>query len=471
MRFAPWARIPLLVAVLLLAGPALLFAHQSLRRSVPDKDARLDRVPSELRLTFNEPVDLSLTRILLVGPAGDTMSLAPLARHADSATVVWTAIRAPLGAGAYRVRWITAGSDGHPTSGDFGFEILPGAEGLAAPPDSSELNVPAALAPPPFPEPYAREDAAFDTSSPPYVGVRWLLYLSIILAVGAVAFRTLVIGPLRRRSAATPRWLAHAATRAAGVGLLAAIALAGAALLRLWAQAEAIRGAGLPLDADRLTTMVTSTSWGTGWMLQLAAAALLLLGFALARRSPAPAGWALAAVGALLVCITPGLSGHAAAAARPALAMAADALHVLGASGWIGSLAVVILAGVPAALSLQREERGSAVADLIRAFSPAALAFGALIALTGVTMAWIHLGEPTMLWASGYGRVLLVKLGVLLLLGAIAAYNWRRVKPRLGDSAGTQTLRRSAASEIALAAFVLLVTAVLVATPIEPPAP
>ncbi len=457
--------------MLLLAGPAMLLAHQSLRRSVPEKDARLDAAPRELRLTFNEPVDFGLTRIVLLGPAGDTVALGPLERHADSTTVVVAAVRGPLRAGAYRVRWITAGSDGHPTNGDFAFEILAGAEGLGPTAESSgtgEGDTSAHRAPS-VRDASGHED--FDTSSPAYVAVRWLLHLAIVLAVGVVAFRTLILGQLRRGSTSTPRWLAHATTRAAGLGLGAAIALLVAASLRLWAQAAAIRGAGLPLDSDRLTTMLTSTSWGTGWMLQLAAAALLLLGFALARRSEASPGWALAAVGALLVCVTPALSGHAAAAARPALAIAADALHVLGAGGWIGSLAVVMLAGVPAALSLQREEQGQAVADLIGAFSPAALAFGALIAFTGLAMAWIHLGDVTMLWMSDYGRVLLVKLGVLLMLGATAAYNWRRVKPRLGVTAGTQTLRRSAAAEMAFATLVLLVTAVLVATPIEPPVP
>jgi putative copper export protein len=85
--------------------------------------------------------------------------------------------------------------------------------------------------------------------------------------------------------------------------------------------------------------------------------------------------------------------------------------------------------------------------------------------------AWIHLGDLTMLWSSAYGRVLLLKLGVLAVLGATAAFNWRRVKPRLLDPEGVAILRRSAPLELALAVAVLLVTAVLVATPIEPPAP
>jgi hypothetical protein len=45
------------------------------------------------------------------------------------------------------------------------------------------------------------------------------------------------------------------------------------------------------------------------------------------------------------------------------------------------------------------------------------------------------------------------------------------VKPRLLDPEGVAILRRSAPLELALAVAVLLVTAVLVATPIEPPAP
>jgi copper transport protein len=458
--------VPLLVAVLLLGGPVLLLAHQSLRRSEPAKDAHLATAPLELRLTFNEPVDLGLTRIVLLGPAGDTAALGPLELLADSGTLVRTSIRGPLAAGAYRVHWMTAGNDGHPTGGDFGFEILEGAAGLA---------------PTRATEPGARSDSGpdvsaagvgtggFDASSPAYVGVRWLLYLSLMVVIGAVAFRLLVIGALGRAYGSMPRWLDDAGERAARLGLVAAVVLVLAALLRLWAQTAAMRAAGLPMDADRLTSMLGATAWGWGWMLQLIATAIVAAGLFRARRPGAVAAWTIAAAATLVLCVTPALAGHAAASPRPVISVTADALHVLGAGGWLGSLAVVMLAGVPAALRLEREERGRAVADLVGAFSPAALAFGALVATTGVVAAWIHLADLTMLWTSGYGRVLLLKLSGLALLGATAAHNWRRVKPRLGDSAGTGTLRRSAALEIALATVVLLVTAVLVATPIEPP--
>jgi copper transport protein len=149
--------------------------------------------------------------------------------------------------------------------------------------------------------------------------------------------------------------------------------------------------------------------------------------------------------------------------------VALDALHVLGAGAWLGTLVVVMLAGVPAAMRLEREERGGAVADLVAYFSPAALLFAGIVAATGVTAALLHLPTVSALWTSPYGQALLFKLGALVPLIGVAAFNWRRVRPRLGDTAATRTLQRSAAAEIAIAAVVLLITAVLVATPIERP--
>jgi putative copper export protein len=126
---------------------------------------------------------------------------------------------------------------------------------------------------------------------------------------------------------------------------------------------------------------------------------------------------------------------------------------------------VVLAAGVPAALALGPERRGPAVAALVNAFSPTALAFAGVTALTGLFAAWLHVGRPAALWETGYGQTLLVKLAVLSLVAGTGAYNWRRVRPALGDDTGTARVRRSAAAELAVGAVVLLVTAVLVATP------
>ena len=109
--------------------------------------------------------------------------------------------------------------------------------------------------------------------------------------------------------------------------------------------------------------------------------------------------------------------------------------------------------------------RGAVVARLVHAFHPTALAFAGLVVITGVLAGWLHVGFGSALWESTYGRTLLIKLAILSVVLGTGAYNWRRVKPALGDDIGVRRIRRSATVEIAVAVFVLVVTAVLVATP------
>jgi putative copper export protein len=48
---------------------------------------------------------------------------------------------------------------------------------------------------------------------------------------------------------------------------------------------------------------------------------------------------------------------------------------------------------------------------------------------------------------------------------ALGYWNWRRVKPRLGDEVAARELHVSARSELVVAAVVLLVTGILVSIP------
>ena len=146
------------------------------------------------------------------------------------------------------------------------------------------------------------------------------------------------------------------------------------------------------------------------------------------------------------------------------LAIVSDGLHVLGAGGWLGSLAVVLAAGIPAAFALPADERGRAVADLINAFSPTALAFAGLVAATGLFAAWLHVGGIPALWQTTYGKLLLGKLAVLSVVVGTGAYNWLRVRPSLGSTEAAARIRRSSTLEVVVGVLVLVITAVLVAT-------
>jgi copper transport protein len=454
-------------------------AHPDLKSSVPRAKSRLTELPRELRLTFTEAPELPLARVRLFGPGRVAVTLGKLSiTGEDKATVIAPISGALSAAGTYTVEWEITGEDGHPVDGMFTFTIAPDAvvaaplPTVAAPPTADSARAaagsadkaPNAAMPPPT-------AGRFDAESGAYVIVRFVLYTALLVVIGAVAFEAIVLPLLKRNPRAESAFAADAAFRAASAGWIAAWVLLGACLARFGAQLVAVNGPDTFADPERIGTLMGATRWGRIWMLQLAAAATGLYGFHLARRrsrkpSEVRMGWAIAAPAVLLLAFTPGLVSHAAATPRfGSIPIAFDGLHVIGAAGWLGSLLLVLAAGIPAALALPEDRRKQAVADLINAFSPAALAFAAILALTGLFAAWIHLGGLAPLWQTRYGKILLAKLAVVSIVTLTGAYNWRRVKPALGTAQGVVRLRRSATVEVVVAVIVVLITAMLVATP------
>jgi putative copper export protein len=244
-------------------------------------------------------------------------------------------------------------------------------------------------------------------------------------------------------------------------------------VLRLLAQSLAMNGQPKVFDLDLISAILRHTTWGVGWHIQLLGVIIAGIGFYRAIAVPATpsrsstGAWLVASMGALTLAFSAGLAGHAAAAPRfGALMLIADGLHIVGGGGWLGSLTVVLAIGVPAALALPQADRGPTVAALIHAFSPTALAFATVIAVTGLFAGWIHLGTLPALWQTPYGSMLFRKLVILSVALAAGAYNWLRVRPRLGhDDAAITNLRRSATVEIVVGVAVLFVTAILVAMP------
>jgi len=204
-----------------------------------------------------------------------------------------------------------------------------------------------------------------------------------------------------------------------------------------------------------------ASTWGRGWLAQLAAALVAIPLARLAPRRPAT-GLAMLGTGALAVAATSPLTGHAVEHPWGAAAgVGLHALHLLGGGVWIGTLFTLVWGG----LRLARERDAAAVATMVKAFSPVALTGAAFAIGAGSLMAFAYVGDLTALVATRYGVTLLLKVGLLALTMALGAWNWRRVRPRLGSSLASTSLRRSATIELLIALCLLAVTAVLVALP------
>ena len=450
-------RVAALAAALLIASPAGLLAHTHLERSEPSAGVQLTVAPTVIKLWFSESPELALTRVQLLDSAGSVVATGPVAFDTRSRLVVLTPVSATMRPGKYTVKWSTAGDDGHPASGSWSFAVLgetgPGTTDSSAATthqrEGRESGVDAAA---------LQEGDASGPRAAPAVIARLLQFVALFIIVGAVVFSTLV---LRRTRFVVDTTRSSIRARVARCGVAASILLLASAVWRGLLQRSMLQFDGV---APSVGTMVMSTHWGHALLLQHAAGVVALIAFLLVRRGHAT-GWLLAAGAGLVLVVTPALGGHAIATPRlTSMSVMLDALHVLGASGWLGSLFLLVAAGIPAIERLG-EERWADIASLVEAFSPIALACAAVVVGTGVAAAWLRLGSVHALFATLYGQVLIAKLVVLSGVLATGAYNWLRVRPKLGTAGATVTLRRSARTELSIGLVVIAITAVLVATP------
>ena len=122
------------------------------------------------------------------------------------------------------------------------------------------------------------------------------------------------------------------------------------------------------------------------------------------------------------VLLTFSLASHAVTAKYPPLSVAADWVHLVAMTAWIGGLGALM-----AGLWVLRDHRGprERVARVIARFSPLAVACVALLAATGVYRVAIQAAGASAYLSSGYGRALAIKLGlfgVLLVFGALSRF-------------------------------------------------
>jgi copper transport protein len=457
------ARLLVLTSAGILATWSMLFAHGKLLHSDPATGSRLPASPKTVRLDFNESAELTFTRVSIVTSAGDTVALVAL-RHPEGASrSVVADVPEALPPGDLRILWRMAGADGHPTNGEVSFSII----AVARPSGDSARVKDSADTAAKLNSTIAREASGFGVQSPIYVLIRWLEFCALLTVIGTVGFRNAVLPRIRSRAALSVN--DDTTRRAAKWGATAALGLAVTAILRLVAQSAAMRSAKTPMNIVNDTGAFVGTTWGRAWTLQLVVAVMtaVLFGVAASRRNSAGTSrttWLLATATTLMLAVTPALSGHAASASRfGGAAIVIDAAHVIGAGGWLGTLLLTL--GVGMRVPTDATSTDLHAAELFNAFSPVALTFAGIAGLTGVTSGWINLGSFSALFGSSYGKVLLIKLVLLVFVAGAGAYNWLSARPSLGAESGAKNIRHSASTEICLGIAVLLVTAVLVAVP------
>ncbi|MEY9935343.1 copper transport protein [Catenulispora sp. GP43] len=440
-----WRVVAILAAFLCiwgLAGAPIASAHATVVTTDPADGALLATAPARVTVTYDEAVSLQLGALRVFAPDGSQVQVGTadhLGGKPDTASVP---LKAGLKNGTYVVSWRVISADSHPVRGAWTFSIgtpsAPNAGGAAAAPSGSR------------------------TVGMLFGIARWLAYLGFAaLAGGAlllVAFAPKLAGDRRLRLLIGGGWFALL------LGTVAALLLQG--------PYGGGFGLGRVTDTDVLrATLQTRLGKALAWRLILLGAAGGLVSWIATRLAAAPvrARQAVGGAGAALavgLALTWSVADHSGTGSQVALALPADVLHLLAMAAWVGGLAALAASVLaPRAATITDDER----LTLVRRFSTTAFAAVCVLAATGVYQGWRQVRHWDALFDTAYGRMLLIKSGIFLILLALG-YLARRIlalqtlalQTLAAASPNLARLRRSVAAEFGLAIVVLAVTALLV---------
>jgi copper transport protein len=494
----PGNRRPLLLCTLaaafVLAGASPAASHAVLERSIPAANAAVASPPSEVVLSFTEPVDPAFSTVRITDNAGGSIP-ATVTASADGRGL--TAAVGPLPRGVYVVRWrVLSSYDGHTSSGFFLFGV--------------GQSVPSELA-----------GEGTEGTPPLALAVRWLTFAAAVVIVGAAIFQTVVLRP------ALPRLQPGEATH--GAAVISAVIPAAAAALIVGTTLDFLDQAAQLLGVSWRQMLAGGTVWsllgGTrlGWSVLvrtsmaliflipasppgriLRAVALLWMlmisGIVALFGGPASVTGAMlppvllttavyGAIGALITLVATkvfqarvdapwvlplagvgllaGFTISSHAAADGLLAIIADWLHLAAAAGWTGGLLALLLVLRAAA----PPERTHVAAVLVPPTSTLA-GWGLLIVVvTGVYSSILRIPAVQAFEATPYGRLLAAKLLVVAVLVGLGAVNRYFMRPRLESSGAeprpllTRRFIRLVGGEVAAVACILAIVALLTITP------
>lgn len=454
-------------ALLVAASPAA--AHADLLETSPSPGEVLTKSPKAITLTFTEPVETTARSVRVYGTDEERVDDGEI-------DVVGNTVRVPmprLDDGAYVVTWRVTSTDAHPIEGAFTFQV--GATGNASGREVTGLAT-RLLA----------SEAGDRTVGVLWGITRWVVFAALALLLGVVAFGALVF-PRGR----TNRWT----RRLAWTGW---IGLAAATVLGLLLYGPYVTGLGLDeVFSSSLVGETLDQRLGAVWAIRLGLLVLALpVLVAFLRRDrdadePRPLGrwWAPAAVLlGIALAATPGLSGHASSGDWQTAAEITDTLHVLSMAIWLGGLVAVAAVLLPG--------RGAAeLRTALPRWSRLALGCVIVIVATGAFQTWRQVGGLEALRSTDYGRILIIKLVLFAAIMVLAAfsreivfrlYHHRQAAPEgrvpvvaggaddadppsgpapvsdVDERTELVRLRRSVWAEVAIAAAVLAVTALLV---------
>lgn len=409
-------------AAMLLLPAAPASAHAAVVASSPAQTSVIGFSPTEITVTFSEPISIVAGKVLVFAPDGKRILT-------GDPVVTGTTLRIPVRVadrplGTYLVSYRVVSADSHPIASGYTFSV----------------GAPSAVAPT-VPDGAVHRSVAVAIPAAKYLG-----YAGLVLLIGP-AMMLALLWP-RRLSRRGPTRTVHV-----GLALLSVTTVAG-----IWLQAPYSSGASALNVSFAELRQVLSTTFGVVMLLRLGVlAAVAALLPAVLRGQAGRARAAALAVLSVAGLATWPLAGHAGASPLPPVSVVAAVIHLAAMALWLGGLVTLVGFLLPRA-------HPRTLAIILPVWSRWAV--GAVVWLIGggIIQALVEVRTVAQLTDTTYGQFLMIKTGLLALVLTAASVAHRIVRRRTASEQSPRRLRRTVGFEAATAAVVLVVSSLLVQT-------
>jgi copper transport protein len=467
-------------------------AHVNFLGSTPANVSTVDGPVTRIVLEYSGTADPIRDDFLIEGSSGTSQPIASVETDGDTKVVV-TSVNA-LPSGRNKVSWALRGADGHKMTGTISFKVAAATSSSttstvnAAPSTPSEASAQAIEVNETESVADSTSSVSSDADSAEMIATagRWLVYVMILFTVGSLAYLVLVhrgtrregrrIVFLIRRSAilvivgSAMEWFAQLAVYRSGSitdvvspsawGDLLSTSFALGTLCRIVGAALVLRFVPIeivaedPIDISELDNYDVDGQLVSPGSTVMAVASEPETRLARVRVESGP----LAFVGALLLVLSESFIGHTASVEPRALVLVSDAVHMMAAAVWVAG--VWLLAWT----LWQRTRRGEPLDARLVATRFSITATWALVAvaLSGTALGWAILGSPGPLFATEFGRMLIIKVALVAVIGGIGLHNRRTLLPALEQPGIDVRFYRTIVIESVLFVAVLVATALLV---------
>lgn len=474
--------------------------HALLVSSQPAADAILQAPPTSVRMWFSETLIPPTSTALVVDTTNHQVDLKN--SHVNENNGAEMDLSLPLlPAGTYVVVWQTQSAiDGHVARGSFLFRI--------ARPDGSIPPIPAVLPTGHIPGAAGVGIQSSNTLDGPTLLQTistWIALLLLTFWLGSVIWETWIFAPDEQRSFAYPSMIEQASKRRRTYTCYALVGILIADSGLIFGQAAELAGnwSG-SISVPLLHAILFESHFGIFWWIREGVALLALLFLLMMRRRAVPMNQRQRAEKqdverqidvsfeqvqegilrgeAAFVSVLRGiphlpgylidgfrkrswdgriecllgfalifafeLSGHAAAVTSSALwaIIGIDLLHLLANAAWVGGLLYIGLVLLPTLDAQPAQDWADVLAFGLPRFSVVALTSVIFLAVTGSLNTTVHLTSLQQFWTTTYGRVLLVKIGIFLLMMGISAYHAFFLRPRLTEELAVPMLEQETVS-------------------------